>query len=228
MTQPRQTFFTDDEVASQILKIIRQAKESVTIVSPYFEYWGHAVDSLVKSLKDGVAVSVIVRNDQKVVENPQIIEIAKVGIRVLAVDRLHAKIYLNENDVLISSMNFTNYSTQNSREIALLIQDKQTEKEVRSYVENSLVTLSKSVTAPTLLRQVVKGIAQMVAWKGNCIRCGRAIEHDPDHPLCDDCYPKWAVFKNEDYQEKFCHICGKPNKTSYAKPLCTSCYNKSR
>jgi NMD protein affecting ribosome stability and mRNA decay len=46
--------------------------------------------------------------------------------------------------------------------------------------------------------------------------------------MCEGCYSSWAKFKNPDYAEKFCHDCGKPNKTSLRKPVCLSCYKASK
>ncbi|MFH0914266.1 MAG: hypothetical protein V1849_03140, partial [Chloroflexota bacterium] len=61
-----------------------------------------------------------------------------------------------------------------------------------------------------------------------CIRRGDRIPFDPNRPLCDDCYRKWAEHKNPDYPEHYCHSCGKQSKTTYEKPLCRSCYAKAR
>ncbi|MBM3925495.1 MAG: hypothetical protein FJ320_05840 [SAR202 cluster bacterium] len=223
--------FTDDEVASQVLNIIRQAKKSVTIVSPYFEYWGHAVDDLVLALKNKVKVTVIVRNEPKIIESPQVIELSQSGIKVLAVDRLHAKIYLNENDVLVSSMNFTNYSTQNSKEIALAIRDEQTEREIRDYVENRLMKLSRQVggsAVPNFIQQVTRTVSNVISDRGMCIRCKRSIPFDRARPLCESCFDSWSEYENEDYIEEFCHACGTLFPTTHAKPLCTPCFYKYR
>lgn len=59
---------------------------------------------------------------------------------------------------------------------------------------------------------------------GTCIRCGTSIEHNLSKPLCGSCYSTWAVWKNGDYSENFCHTCGEPASTSYNKPECWSCY----
>ena len=57
-----------------------------------------------------------------------------------------------------------------------------------------------------------------------CIRCGSGIDFDQDRPLCEDCYKKWAVYKDPNYPERQCHRCGGKHKTSYARPLCRECY----
>ena len=37
------------------------------------------------------------------------------------------------------------------------------------------------------------------------------------------CLTNWNYFKNENYQEKFCHSCRSKAKTSMASPLCAKC-----
>ncbi len=51
---------------------------------------------------------------------------------------------------------------------------------------------------------------------------------DPAHPLCKECYSKWKRYENGDYEEKFCHMCGKSHKSSVNKPVCYDCYKASR
>ena len=62
---------------------------------------------------------------------------------------------------------------------------------------------------------------------GYCIRCGgpmpKAIE---SKPFCAKDWRSWNRFKNDDYQEKFCHFCGQASETSKAKPLCLACFRK--
>jgi hypothetical protein len=61
---------------------------------------------------------------------------------------------------------------------------------------------------------------------GYCIRCKDELKKDIDHPFCKSCYSEWSKFKNPDYVEKYCHICGNQNKGSFAKPVCYSCFKK--
>jgi hypothetical protein len=60
---------------------------------------------------------------------------------------------------------------------------------------------------------------------GYCIRCGERIPKNPMYPLCDECYPEWAVYKNASFTERFCHVCGTGYKTSKNKPMCRSCFS---
>lgn len=64
--------------------------------------------------------------------------------------------------------------------------------------------------------------------KGYCIRCGDRKKFDFQKPLCRDCYDEWAFYSNPDYEEDCCHKCGRDWGTTIDRPLCTSCWRKSR
>jgi len=233
MTQLQKSLFTDDEVASQVLRIIKDAKKHVVIVSPYVRemiLWGNAVDAINVAMKKGVKITAFVRDEPNVLETPDVAALVSGGVHVFAIQRLHAKIYMNEKDVLVSSMNFMRASMQNSKEVALLIKDEEVEQEIRRYVENTLVSLSRPInsTAPTLTPQTPTYAPSTVPVVGHCIRCQMVVSINPLRPLCENCYSVWAGYGDEDYEENYCHTCGNPAPTSYAKPLCTSCYHKYR
>lgn len=63
---------------------------------------------------------------------------------------------------------------------------------------------------------------------GFCIRCKQAIRLNPQAPYCYTCFKIWKRFENKDYQEKYCHICGKENQSTILKPACYDCYRKNR
>lgn len=63
--------------------------------------------------------------------------------------------------------------------------------------------------------------------EGHCIRCGEVIDHDPERPLCLDCYRSWKEYRNAEYGEKFCHSCGEKSRTTFAKPECRACYRSN-
>ncbi|MFH0846648.1 MAG: phospholipase D-like domain-containing protein [Chloroflexota bacterium] len=92
---------------------------------------------------------------------------------------------------------------------------------------------------PSVITKVVNVLEALTAVKketslpfvsqptGYCIRCGTRMPQNPDYPLCSDCYKEWARYKNPDYEEQFCHICGRQALTTYSKPLCNRCYRAS-
>ena len=60
--------------------------------------------------------------------------------------------------------------------------------------------------------------------QGFCIRCGKKIDIESNTYYCDLCFTRWKQYNNPNYQEKYCHICGKPAQTSAYRPVCKDCF----
>ncbi len=212
------TVFLDEEVEPQVLSIIRNAKQYATFVTPYVRLWGHLQNAIDQAIGRGVRISFIVRTDEK----PPLEDLEWLfdhKVKLYKLKDLHAKIYINESRVLISSMNITEHSTTNSLEFAMAVQSEKDAIAFRDYTSGLMRRAER-----LQLEQREEETRQA----GTCIRCGREIDFDPAKPLCGDCYQSWADFGNEDYQENYCHSCGNPSQVTYSKPLCRACYQKDR
>ena len=133
------TVVSDDGVPSCILDILRNAKKDVTLISPYLSLWGHLQDQIIAAIDRGVEVGILIREpdtgDFKPREEEEIKWLLELGVIVATAEYLHAKIYMNEKDLLVSSMNLTEFSTKNSRDIALVIHDEEDQRPIREYVD---------------------------------------------------------------------------------------------
>ena len=100
-------------------------------------------------------------------------------------------------------------------------------KYIRSEVKVDLLTeeLSKPENAQKIKPKKpaeVKSIKPKTASeKGYCIRTGEQIPFDLTKPYSEKAYQAWSRYKNEDFNEKYCHFSGEPSegKTSMAKPI---------
>jgi len=84
---------------------------------------------------------------------------------------------------------------------------------------------------PNLKNPLKKGLLGKLADSvfgecGYCIRCAEVIDYDPEKPYCDKCFASWARYKNQNYNEKFCLICGDKASTTKVRPVCNKCYNE--
>ena len=217
--------FTDGEIEPQIRAIVQKSKKQVILVTPYLDLWGHLKNEIAKAVKRKIRVQVIVRPEEKedkkrtdalewLVENE---------VEVYELERLHAKIYMNEKNLLVSSMNLTESSTTNSLEIAMIVCDLNTSETLRKYASNLLENARRIDVQND---QNYAPANQPEDRLGECIRCSRRIEFEPERPLCKDCYELWNQYGREDYPEHFCHSCGKRAEVSKGKPLCWDCYQK--
>ena len=142
MNQSSIEVFKDDEITTPVLNILRNAKKHVILVSPYNKFWMHIKNAIRSAVGSGVRVDFIFRSDQR---NEDIDWLEREGVKVHAVENLHAKIYLNESSVLVTSMNLLESSSKNSMEICISVNDEQAKDEVRKYVETLLQNAQTAV-----------------------------------------------------------------------------------
>ena len=63
--------------------------------------------------------------------------------------------------------------------------------------------------------------------KGFCIRCRNIIKLDAEHPYCPKCFRIWNKFKDPEYEEEYCLICGgEYSRTTINSPACVACLRK--
>ena len=135
MNRPSVEIIKDDHITTRVLDILRNAKKHVTLVSPYNKFWMHLSNEIQAAVERGVRVDFIYRNDER---NEAIEWLKGVGVNVHAVKNLHAKIYLNESSVLVTSMNLLESSSKNSMEICISINDEKAQNDVPGYVKTLL------------------------------------------------------------------------------------------
>ena len=120
----------DAEIGGAIIDIIRKAQREITVVSPYNRRWDEVADELEKAHRRGVQVTVYYRDGTT---DPGLYW---ANIDSIPVFRLHAKIYANERDVLITSLNVGERAMRSNREVGLLIRDSGLWREISEYVES--------------------------------------------------------------------------------------------
>ena len=191
-TQSENEAFFDGDIAPRVERVIREAREYVVLVSPFVRSWRHVEDEIEQTTRRNVPVTIIVR--------PEALQTSAGGwlqtttAWVYPLEGLHAKIYLNEKSLLVSSMNLYQYSSQNSYEFGLLIREPRLSAEIRKYVNEVLVPrtgLERLPTAPPTVEQMGRGSSQpapSITYSvneprakyaptalGHCIRCDRPI-----------------------------------------------------
>lgn len=221
----------DEGVETAVLSVIREAKSSVTIVSPYLKLWTRAQQVIEQALARHVDITFYVRNQENQVESDSVAWLTNRSVKVYAVDLLHAKIYLNETTTLISSINMLDTSVEKSKEIAMRVRDPDDAQQIRDYVEKWIRPSAQLIPGGQVDSDFFGPKADKRRPRigmGFCIRCGMGLVLDPSRPLCDVCYDSWAEWKNEDYPENVCHACGRQVPVTYGRPLCKGCYSALR
>ena len=101
-------FLADWQIGDALLRVIAQARQQLTLVSPYNKHWGHLKREVAAAQQRGVAVTIYYRAD----EPGPLAEYA--GVTVIPVRMLHAKIYANESVTLVTTMNLLETSAMYS------------------------------------------------------------------------------------------------------------------
>ena len=226
-------FLTTSGVSHKIEEIITGARSRLVLICPYLQL----SKTLLERLKDAdsrkVKIMIVCKGELRDNQKSLLSELSNLDLYYS--ENLHAKCYLNENLMVITSMNLYEFSEKTNREMGVLIsRDRdedlfnEAEKEVKSILDSSKrVQLGKQISDDNLIHKPTKeGYAEHN--HGFCIRCRRRINYDPDRPYCRECYHVWAEFENPLYPEEHCHKCGKPEATSMDKPLCRPCYLKEQ
>lgn len=231
--------FFDEEVQQQFYEIIRSATKSVIFVTPYIELWVHLQDEMRDAIARKVDITFLIREDAtpRRPEDLQWLQANKV--KVYLVPNLHAKIYLNEKRVLVSSMNVHRTSIIDSKDFAIVVKNEDVAKMFREYVSRLIGKATVTQTSHQI-RGFVSGLVEKAATTqrsrsserqtsedGYCIRSRDKIPFNTEKPLCADCFRQWNRYHDKDYAEKYCHSCGKSAETTFSKPLCMACWKKS-
>ena len=209
---------TDREVDAAIPELIKEAGKFFTLVSPNTSFEGSWLAPITNATQRGIEVCVVY-NPLYNEESPQnhLINLPK-EVKRHGVDYLHAKIYMTDKSVIITSMNYTNWSNKN-REIAVRFERhtaQQAYNEVSAYVDELLGRIPEAERSESAL--------QTERAQGHCIYCGEAsIPYNPNQPLCRSHIRSWHKNK-PNYKQNYCHSCGQKRETTVGQPFMRRMY----
>lgn len=137
-------------VPNAVVELVRSAKEWLVLISPYFKPWRHLRDALEDAHRAGVTVRFLIRTDQV----PRARGLFRtLNIEPMALTRLHSKIYISDQQALLTSMNLYDASRE-SLEFGLQIErDKQTQ------LHNKITTQAQQLfqkAEPVILKPLAK------------------------------------------------------------------------
>lgn len=104
------------EISSQIMTLIDETKEELVVVSPYIKIktWNKIKKCLQRAVDRGVNITVYARKNA----DQDLTDLIHFKVKLILIQDLHAKIYLNENYAIVSSQNMIEYSDENSIDFA--------------------------------------------------------------------------------------------------------------
>ncbi len=234
------------QIPGKIIEIIQNAKDYCFLVTPYFQPWPLLERELEKAARDNKKIIFIFRKPNDFGDDFSYLN-DNYGFDLIFVDRLHTKLYLNEQETLISSMNLYDSSKENNFEVGYYFSSMCVSRDFKKQIIDDDILKSnpyilqgryfaeleekereaQSNSASNQFDNRVYGFQEN---SGICIRCETRIRYNESMPLCPHCYSIWSAFRNEDYPERVCHKCGKQDSWSnitFRNPLCQNCKSHS-
>lgn len=239
-------FLTAKRTSSYIEDIIREAKEALVLISPYLKLSEEFFQRLEDADRREVNITLMYREGELKPAERRKLEQLK-NLSLAPVENLHANCYFNEESMVITSMNLYEYSESNNWEMGILIRKQddarvfqEAIREVESIfhaAERGGARVAASDNSPQGIKSKIYSsvkarlgglikspdVHKTRQEEGFCIRCRLRMPYDLDHPLCSECYSEWAKMENPDYEEFYCHTCGRPELTTVRQPQCESC-----
>jgi phosphatidylserine/phosphatidylglycerophosphate/cardiolipin synthase-like enzyme len=223
-------FLNTEGISYHLSQIIDHAKDKLYLISPYLKINDRMKDSLKDKDKFKIDIRIIYGKSEL---QPSELNWLKslTSIRTSFYKELHAKCYLNENEIIVTSMNLYDYSQVNNYEMGIYIEKAQDAElykgiyeEVQRLLRNSKEVRISVAEIPNSFEKPEITTKSSTNSSGFCIRCHTDTKLNPMTPYCKSCYTFWKIDGKEDHEEQYCHVCGKPNKSCLLKPTCYDCY----
>jgi len=133
-------------ISGEIMTLMEEADEKVILVSPYckFREWR----KLTNKFKDLQSRNIEIEFYVRAGEHDTISEVEALNISPITIPRLHAKLYLNEKNAIVSSMNLTKSSDDASLDIGYKTETKEEYLELVDYYERYILKHKQKDSTP--------------------------------------------------------------------------------
>ena len=231
-------FINTRKAVSEIEDLIKNADQKLVLVSPYLKLSKDFKELLTyRNGKDKITTVIFGKQELKPDEMTFLQSLRFVVLKFK--EDLHAKCYVNDQHMVITSLNLYEFSMANNREMGVFI-DKNDPADVQLFEDamkevdfisetSQRFELSAAKPAPTKSIEPVRTANAPPPKKatvgskamGHCIRTGVEIPFNIEKPLSYDAYKQWSKYNDPDYAEKYCHFSGEPSngETSVSKPI---------
>lgn len=247
-------FINTRKAVSELEELIRGAGERLILISPYLKLSKDFRELLTyRNGKDKMTIVIFGKQEL----NPDEMRFLQ-GLQLVILkyhEDLHAKCYVNDDKMIITSLNLYQFSMANNREMGVLIDkndpaDAQLFKEAMDevdYIQANCQRFSFGNTKPDAKPQERAAVAPPPAKPpekaapaakptgrgapvGCCIRTGVEIPFNIEKPLSYEAYKRWSQYSDPDYAEKFCHFSGEPSngETSVSRPILRKNWKKAQ
>lgn len=230
-------FINTRKAVSEIEDLIKNADQKLVLISPYLKLSKDFKELLTyRNGKDKITTVIFGKQELK----PDEMTFLQ-GLRFVVLkfkEDLHAKCYVNDQHMIITSLNLYEFSMANNREMGVFIDKndpadaqlfEDAMKEV-DFISETSQRFELSAAKPVATKPAETARTNSTPTKkatstskgaGYCIRTGIEIPFNIEKPLSYDAYKQWSKYSDPDYAEKYCHFSGEPSngETSVSKPI---------
>ncbi len=219
--------------AAVLEDIIKRADKELYLISYHFIISEQFLTLLKHASDRGVKIKIVYGNYINNEANAKLIKMS--NVQIFHYENLHAKIFANQDNCVVGSMNFSEASEIRNYELGVKF-SKVNDVELYNEVLKSCLEVIEGAKSEQFLKPLFKKINEREKNfqnlknkpKGFCVRCSSNINYNSQKPLCLPCYDEWSEWENVNYKEVFCHHCGKEKEgLSFGKPKCNKCYKES-
>jgi len=200
-------FLDTQSISSELLKLIKEAKDKIILISPYLKVNTQIQERLKTKSVSGIMSEIVIvygKTELKDSEREWMKSIK--DLKVIEKSNLHAKCYLNEDKAIICSMNLHDYSMQNNIEMGLMItkeQDKETYNELIEEINNIKVngTRKDPSTLKNFNQNNFNG-SEKVAESDDNVDDNKGKELTLEQKMKFLILKEWRLFKSKEYKTK--------------------------
>ncbi len=237
MVKQMTEFLNTEGTTYKLNQLIKNADNEIILISPFLKINQKIKDLLEnQDRKRTTNIKIIYgKNELQPDENNWIRQLD--SVRLAFCKDLHAKCYLSEKEAIITSMNLYEYSQVNNYEMGIHVSKDEDLLLYKKIYEEAMDIFRISDELKISIEKIDSKKETNIAKSNNqsdkiesgyCIRCKEQIKLDPMQPYCKKCHTSWNKYKNEEYKEKHCHVCGNSTTSSKIKPICYNCYKKHK
>ena len=233
-------FLNTRKAVSEIDDLIRNAGEKLSLISPYLKLSKDFKELLsYRNSKDKVTTVVFGKQELNPDEMKFLQSLRFVILKYY--EDLHAKCYVNDEKMIITSLNLYSFSMANNKEMGVLIDrndpadtalfnDALAEVEFISSNSQRFEFGTKPVPAKPAIANSKPASKSSNKQTGYCIRTGVEIPFNIEKPLSYEAFKVWNQFGDASFPEKFCHFSGEPShgETSVDKPILGKNWKKAK
>ena len=230
-------FQRSDDLNKELRKIIEEADDKLTIISPYIDLSKKFSNALLQVSKRKTKVTIISRyEEKKLSKKDEELYNALVdrGFELYLVDRLHSKLYFTQRKGILASVNFYKSSQQHNEEVGIVTDERSMIGEFERYAEDlkekAIHQWGIESYEPEELLLVPKSPTKKKHSGGYCIRTGEEIKFDLKKPFSETSFKSWNRFKNPEFKEKYCHFSGEESngETNFSRPILKKNWTKAK